>query len=383
MASSRGYGEGYIQERRNAQGKVTSYRVQVRLPGGRRKCASAKTHREAARLAQELGVEGRAGLLASGRRKSVGVFLEEWLKGLTVKPKTMDSYELNVRRLTRHIGGFRLDEIRPQHVQRLHAELRASGLKDPSIAQTHRVFHIALEQAVDWGLIARNPCDAVTPPRVERREMEPLTGEQAYILFESSAGADPLHPLWVFICSSGVRIGEALGLRWKDVDLEARTAHIVQTVGRINGGKIIFGTPKSASSRRLITLTELAVKPLRKHRIKQNEWRLQLGPAWQNHDLVFPSEAGRPWEPSRVLYRFHKALTKAGIPKRRVHDLRHTAATLMLEEGVPLKVVQEMLGHSSYNLTANVYQHVSESMQRQAAVAVDALFERIQARQGL
>ena len=382
MAGKRAYGEGCIQERRNAQGKVTSYRVQVRLPGGRRKCASAKTHREAARLAQELGVEARAGLLAAGRSKNVGLLLQEWLKGLTVKPKTFDSYELNVRRVSRHIGGFRVDELRPQHIQSLHAELRAVGLKDPTIAQTHRVLHIALEQAVDWGIIARNPCDGVKPPRVERREMEPLTAAQAHVLFESSVGADPLHPLWVVLCSSGLRIGEALGLRWSDVDLAAQTARIVQTTQRINGGKVVFGTPKSNSSRRLIALTSLAVESLRKHRIRQNEWRLQLGPAWQDHDLVFPCETGGPWEPSRVLYRFHKALKTAGLPKRRLQDLRHTAATLMLEEGVPMKVIQETLGHSSYTLTANVYSHVSESMQRQASAALDAVFEREKARKG-
>ena len=374
---TRGYGEGSIQERVNSKGEITSYRVQVYLPGGKRKSISARTYREAARICQELGVESRAGRLTSSRRQSLETYLKGWLEGVkpTIKPKAYDSYDLNVRRISRHIGGFRLDSLRPPDIQKAYAALSADGLSAAGVAQAHRTLHVALERAVDWGLIGRNPCDAVKPPRAHTREIEPLTAEQAHILFDSTQD-DRDHALWVFLCTTGLRAGEALGLRWKDVDLDDRTVRVTQTVQRQNGKGIVFSTPKSASSRRLVSMIDLAVDALRRHRTQQKEWRLQMGKNWHDNGLVFPSDQGLPQDSTRVLYRFHKALERAGLPKRRQHDLRHTAATLMLEEGVHPKVVQDMLGHSTYTLTMNTYSHVAPSMQRDATDKLDKIFPR-------
>ncbi|MDQ2914684.1 MAG: site-specific integrase [Chloroflexota bacterium] len=164
-----------------------------------------------------------------------------------------------------------------------------------------------------------------------------------------------------------------LALRWRDVDLDVGIVRVRATLVETKDG-IEFAEPKSARSRRQVALTRVAVAALRRHRTAQLEERLRAGAAWIDHDLVFASEVGGPLDGSNVLRRaFYPLLRRAGLPRVRFHDLRHSAATLMLSRGVPLKIVSEILGHSQISITADTYMHVTPGMQREAASALDAL----------
>jgi integrase len=201
--------------------------------------------------------------------------------------------------------------------------------------------------------------------------MTALTPEQVGS-FLSAVRGDRLEALYVVAVTTGMRQGELLALRWKDVDLDARALRVHATLIMTKSG-MEFAEPKSARSRRQISLTLIAIAALRRHRAAQLEERLRVAATWTDHDLVFASEVGGPLDGSNVLRRsFYPLLRRAGLPHIRFHDLRHSAATLMLSRGVPLKIVSEILGHSQISITADTYMHVTPGMQREAAAAVDA-----------
>ena len=235
----------------------------------------------------------------------------------------------------------------------------------------------ALRRAVKLGLAQTNVTDDVDAPRPEKRQATVLTLEQTQTLFASTQD-DPRHVLYVTLITTGLRIGEALGLSWGDVDLGSAvpTVRITRSLQRQTGKGLVFIQPKTDAGRRTIVLTQLAVEALRRHRTRQIEHRLQLADLWEDHELVFCTDFGKPLDPMNTYHAFHKALKNAGLPTIRQHDMRHTAATLMLAEGVHVKVVSEMLGHSNINLTQSTYQHVLPTMQREAADRLDAAFKR-------
>ncbi len=241
-----------------------------------------------------------------------------------------------------------------------------------SVAHLHTVLHTALAQAEAWGVVPRNVARLVRPPRSPRREMTALTPEQVGGFLNAVRG-DRLEALYVVAVTTGMRQGELLALRWKDIDLDARTVRVRTTLNATKSG-IEFAEPKSARSRRQISLTITAVAALRRHRGAQLEERLRVGTSWPEYDLVFASEVGGPLDGSNILRRsFYPLLRSAGLPRVRFHDLRHSAATLMLSRGVPLKIVSEILGHSQISITADTYMHVTAGMQREAAAALDAV----------
>jgi integrase len=202
--------------------------------------------------------------------------------------------------------------------------------------------------------------------------MTALTPEQVSVLLAAAQG-DRLEALYVVAVTTGMRQGELLALRWSDVDLGVRTVRVRATLMETKSG-FEFAEPKSARSRRQISLTLTASAARRRHRAGQLKQRMRLGPSWTDHDLVFASEVGGPLDGSNILRRsFHPLLRRAGLPRVRFHDLRHSAATLMLSRGVPLKIVSEILGHSQISITADTYMHVTPGMQREATAALDAV----------
>jgi integrase len=170
-----------------------------------------------------------------------------------------------------------------------------------------------------------------------------------------------------------MREGELLGLTWDCVDLEDGNLNVKKALQRVDG-KLRFVEPKSKTSKRPIPLTQLAVTSLRAHRVRQLEERLLAGSRWEEQNLVFPNTEGKPFDEGNMVKAFHKALQRAGLPKIRFHELRHTCASLLLSQGVPMKVVQELLGHSDYYLTANTYSHVVPELKREAADLLEELF---------
>lgn len=370
--TKRGNGEGTVYKRKDGrwEGAVT-------LEGGKRKRVYGDTRHEAKEQLTELLRAQQQGRLLAEPSQTVSHYLNHWLEDqirLKVRPSTYESYALNVRRLTPHLGHIRLDRLKPNHIQRCYTELLASGLSARSVDQAHRVLRAALRQAVKWELLSQTPTAAATPPRARRREMQPLTPRQVHNLFTSTAD-ESLHALWVLLCTTGLRIGEASGLEWQHVDLSSGTLTVQQAVQHQQGKGLVFIEPKTGRSRRTVHLATGTIAALRLHQDRQKlAWRA-AGKPWDETRLVFCTKAGRPLAPSNIRRSLHRALTQAKLPLIRVHDLRHTAATYLLSIGTHPKKVQELLGHSSIMLTMDTYSHVLPTMHQEIADQMDRLFE--------
>jgi integrase len=292
----------------------------------------------------------------------------------TVKASTFKRYEDLVNlHLIPGLGRHRLAALRPDHLVQFYAAkleqtnpktLGGGGTGRPYSASTvhhmHAALHRALDRAVVWGHVARNVADAVDPPRVPQREIEPPLVDALVRLMDTAHGSgDRLAALWTLAVYSGARQAEFLALRWTDVDLDGGAMTIRRAMERGAKGRAQVGEVKTKNSRRTITLPTEAVAALRAHRLSQNEERLRLGPSWQDGDLVFPSTIGTPLDQRNVIRLFKGALRHAGLPEStRFHDLRHASASLALAAGVDLKVISQRLGHSTITITADLYTHV-------------------------
>jgi integrase len=239
----------------------------------------------------------------------------------------------------------------------------------------HVTLHKALKQAVNDGLVKRNVCEAVKPPQLRREEIKSLTSKQAKLLLKQIRG-DRLEALYVLGITAGLRQSELLGLKWEDVDLERGTLQVRRTLTGLKNGQPIFGSPKTAKSKRSIQLTVKALEALKRHHALQVEEEQRLAGLWQEHGLVFATRVGTPINRRNLVIRsFKPLLNRAGLPKIRFHDLRHTCATLMLCGGIHPKVVQELLGHASVTITLDTYSHVLPSMQGEAAEKMDSMLD--------
>ena len=310
-------------------------------------------------------------------RVTVAEYLQRWLRdyaAANVAPSTLRRYQQIVGRLLPLLGSLRLQHLRPTHIQEAYAALLQDGLAARTVLHHHRVLREALQHAVRWQLAASNPADAVSPPRPAEREMRALTPDEVHRLL--AADGDPgLRAIIHVAVTTGLRLCELLGLRWSDLDLDGGTASISRAAQYLSGTGITFRQPKSARSRRNIALSAETVRTLREHRRRQLERRLATGPAYVDQDLVFSTADGSVRPPYQVQAAFRTLVQRVGLGPVRFHDLRHTAATLMLRAGVPIKIVSTRLGHATAALTLDTYSHVTPDMQREAAAAVDAVLE--------
>jgi integrase len=231
----------------------------------------------------------------------------------------------------------------------------------------------ALNKAVRWGLVARNVAALVDGPRIPHHEIGPLTPEEARALLEAARG-HRMEALYSVAIAIGLRQGEALGLTWQDVDLEAGVLHVRRALSRVEGEYRLVET-KTARSRRTLALPTVALVALREHRQRQRIERVAAGKRWDGRwGLVFCTRSGRPLHGPSVTQEFQELLARVGLPRQRFHDLRHACASLLLAQGVELKVIQELLGHSAIAVTANTYAHVMGELKRDAAARMDAVF---------
>ncbi len=318
------------------------------------------------------------GNLVAQPSQTVEKYLNAWLNDQvrsTRRPRTYESYCLNVRRATPYIGRLKLDALKPGHLQHCYAKLLDTGLSSRSVEQVHGVLRIALRQAVKLGLLHQAPTAAATPPRSERREMRPLDIEEIHTFFDSITD-DPLQALWVLLVTTGLRIGEAGGLRWEDIDWVEGTISIKRAAQRQTGKGIVMVEPKTRKSRRMIHIASATKDALRSHVDRQKFEAGRKGEVWSEDWTVFRSPRNNALDPGYALDALHKALTRAGLPIIRVHDLRHTAATYLFSINTHPKVVQELLGHSSIALTLDTYSHVMPGLHKEVAGRMDALFRR-------
>jgi integrase len=370
MAPRRGNGEGSISQRPNG-----TWQGAVRLPDGRRKYVYGQSRDEVRR---KLGATIHAletGTFSDARGITVGEFLDRWLEEVvkpTVRPWTLAGYEVHVRlHLKPLIGKVPLDRLTPMHVQQLMNRRIADGMKPKSVRYIRGTLRTALSHGVKWGLLTRNVAALVSSPRVEPYEINPLTPAEAHILLQSLKG-DRLEALYSVALTMGLRQGEALGLRWQDVDLDLGYVRISKQLQRIDG-RLQLVEPKTARSRRVIAVPTTIANGLREHRDRQNAEKTQAGEMWSDSGLVFTGPEGKPLDGSAISKQFHRVLERAGLAQRRFHDLRHSCATLLLVQGVSPRVVMDVLGHSQIGLTMNTYSHVIPDLRRDAADRMDHL----------
>ncbi|MGA8417974.1 MAG: site-specific integrase [Candidatus Dormiibacterota bacterium] len=346
------------------------------LDQARRKWYSGKTRAEVVvKVAQGVRAANE-GVPIPPERETVGQFLQDWLQGTVstkVRPSTYSSYRDLVRlHIEPELGKLRLNKLTPGHVQTMLNRKLASGLSPRRVEYIRAVLRIALNQALRWGLVNRNAAALTQGPRVPKQEVEPLTPEQAGALLEAVSG-DRLQALYSVALALGLRQGEILGLSWNEVDFELGVIHVRRTLQRGNGG-FMLAEPKTDRSRRSIgPLPTQLLDVLRAHRTRQAEERLATR-NWNNDwQLVFTTLTGRPLHSADVTHAFQTHLARAGLPRKRFHDLRHTCASFLIAQGVSPRVVMEILGHSQISLTLNTYSHVMPSMQGDALSRLSAL----------
>ncbi len=275
------------------------------------------------------------------------------------------------------IGSHQLVKLTPQHVQAMMNAMlttggkKGTGVSPRTVQYTRAVLRRALGQALKWGLVSRNVATLVDPPRVERHEMRAFDPAEAQRFLDGVRG-DRLEALYTVALSLGLRQGEALGLRWQDVDLDTGTLRVAVTLQRLNRQKPCLAEPKTRQSRRTLPIPSPLATQLRAHRKRQLEDRLLAGERWNGDDwnLVFANRVGGPLDPTHVVKAFKQHLTRAGLPDIRFHDLRHSCASLLVAQGTHPREVMEILGHSTITLTMNTYSHVMPQAKR---TAIDAL----------
>ncbi len=305
----------------------------------------------------------------------MGYFLDDWLENIHRPTLKLSSYVKYRRLIDSHIipqlGHIKLQKLHQSHVQAFYTKKLGQGLASGYVRMFHAILHKALDHAVEWEYVARNVCDLAHAPRlVRKRKAQFLTKEQALQLLKALQGQQ-LEALVSLALATGMRRGELLALRWSEVDMENGSIWVQRTVDRLPGYGYHESEPKSDSSRRFILLPSRMVEVLKQHRAKQLEAQQQAGSKWQNLDLVFSGSGGGFIGLNRINQRFNAAVKAAGLPAMRFHDLRHSAATLLLTMGVHPKVVQELLGHSRISMTMDLYSHVLPSMQREAMDGMD------------
>jgi len=377
MAKSklRGHGEGSVYRRKDGR-----WAASMTLEDHSRKYFYGETRKEVYEKLQKALHEQKQGTLLVGPQQTMKDYLEYWLEEVHKSKLRIGTYRSYRGVLNCHLipalGHIRLQKLTPQHVQSLYSKKHTEeGLSPGRIRVIHIVLHKALNHAVRVNLVARNVCDQVELPREERYEGLALTPEQAQQLLQK-VREHRLDALLTLAVTTGMRIGEILSLRWQDVDLKAGLLQVRRTVGYYGKRGFVVGEPKTDSSRRTIVLTDFLVEKLKLHRTSQLEMRLQAGLAWVDNDLVFCNKRGGFFPPPTIAYQFNKLLKDGGFSHMRFHDLRHSAATLLLSMGVSLKVVQEILGHSTISTTADIYSHTLLSMQKEAMNKMDDLFRQ-------
>jgi len=383
------------------QGKSgVAYRVTVDLPPdpitGKRKqrTETFRTRKLAESREREWLTDIERGTAIDGTKMTVGEYLTHWLATYAlhnVRLSTYTAYESYCRQhLIPAFGSIALTKLQPIHLQELFSakliggrmDGKPGGLSRRSVKYLHSIIREALQHAFEQNLIVRNVADAVRPPKGTRPQVQVWNATEARTFL--TMAQDALYaPLWLVLLATGMRRGEALGLRWQDVDLTKGLIRVHQTLVDVNG-VVSIGEPKTRSGRRTIELDSVCLAALADHRDRQAFARKSCGDAWRNHDLVFTTADGNwihPRNADREYYALLKRIERqrqekrpddAALPRITLHGLRHTCATLLLLHNVNPKVVSERLGHASISITLDTYSHVLPSMQKDAADAIGA-----------
>jgi integrase len=338
------------------------------------------TKREAQRECARLIAAMTGGDYVEPAKVTLGAFLDRWLEHVQnqVSPKTHERYgQLARNNLVPLLGLVPVTKLQPAQISSAYAKVLADGrrkgdggLSPRTVHHMHRVLRQALQQALRWNLLARNPADAVRPPKVERKPILTLSAAQSAELLERIRHSRVYWPSMVAL-ATGMRRGEILALRWKNVDLDRAVLHVVESVEQTKGG-IRFKPPKNGRTR-AVTLPAFAVRELRRLKIEQAQELLRIGIRQSSDTLLCGRADGDPHQPNSLTYEFARFIADMkDMPRVRFHDLRHSHATQLLATGCHPKIAQERLGHAGVSITLDLYSHVTATMQADAAERVDS-----------
>ena len=300
------------------------------------------------------------------------IWLDEYARN-SISPRGFERYKGIIEKsVIPDMGKIILTQLKPEHIQRHYTALQDKGLSPGTVKYHHAVIHKALQTAVKRGLIIRNPADSVDVPRKGHNEMQ-IWNEYEVNQFLEAAKNSQYYALFYIALFTGMRRGELLGLRWSDIDFLFCQLSVNRTLHQLKNGTYIYTQPKSAKSKRTIALSPSAMVTLNNHKDKQEAIYKALGKPLTENELVFCTAEGKPFRPNTITRAWSELAKKAGVTVIRLHDARHTHASLMLKQGIHPKIVQERLGHSTIAMTLDIYSHVTPGLQQAAAQAFDNL----------
>lgn len=375
----RGKGEGSIYQRKDGrwEGAVTNGTTAKGNPKRIRIYGESRTE-VAAQLADLLSAQGN-GLLVKPEQTTLQQYLLQWLefKAMQVRETTLENYTLVLNKhAISKLGRKKLQKVTPIDLQHLYTQMQVSGLSSRSVRYTHSLLNGAFKQALRWGLVARNPAEALMLPKKETYEPTVWTGEQALnFLAISRTEPGPYYTLFLLATVTGMRRGELLGLQWNDIGWSNCLIRVERSVAAVKGGRRI-NKPKTIKGKRKVYVSPDLLDVLKEHKAQQQLDRTKAGEFWQNSGFIFTNEIGEGLYPSTVSRVFKRLIKDTGLPSIRLHDLRHSYASLASLRGVPAKVLSERLGHASVSFTQQVYQHLYDEQHRAAALSIDELLGR-------
>jgi len=369
----RSHGEGTISQRKDGR-----WQAQISIGDGKRKTFYGKTKKEVQEKLRVAINEQKQGKLALSSNQTVKQFLDDWLENVhkhRIRPNTYGIYrQLLDNHILPAIGHVKLNKLTSREVDTLYSAKLKAGYASETVRAMHRTLHRAFDDAVRWKLVSSNICDDVEVPRSVEYEIQVLTKEQAQILLDAAKGHS-LEALLTLALATGMRRGEMLGLRWNDINFEDRSLYIRRTMYRVTGQGAIENEPKTLKSKGEIMLPQFAIDALLLHKSLQADIKIKAGDRWRENDIVFCNRFGRFMTPQQLTVWFKKLLKDANLPDMRFHDLRHSAATILLGMGVHPKLVQELLRHSNISQTMK-YSHANSSMQRSMMDGLDQFFKK-------
>jgi len=351
-----------------------------------------KTRQEASEKLNLLISQVQMGVFVEPNKVTVGQWLSKWMD-IYQQPKISENFFRRKKDLIRiHIapilGSVLLSKLRPSDIQSLYKKKLKDGKVDGSgglapqtVRHIHNILHASLKQAVKEGLVSRNVAADTTPPPVVKTRVVKVLNKQEISQLLEVIKPHRLYAAFITELCTAVRLGELLGMQWKDIDISGKTLKVRRQVNRVyhddETSSLEYGPLKTLHSYRTIAISNIAVNELKLHKARQAQERLAAGQAYKHEDLVFCTALGGKIDPKNLYRIFIQSLKKAGLPATAFHNLRHSVATLLLQEGENIKTIQELLGHADAETTLNDYSHVLEEMKRGAADRIDAIFAEI------
>ena len=332
------------------------------------------TKKEAEKRRTELLHQLDTGAFIKPSKTTFTEYLERWLKDYARPKISPRGYERYVGIIKKYfipeMGFIPLTQLKPEHIQRHYTNIRSQGLKPETVRFHHALIHKALQTAIKWGLLNRNPADGVDIPKNGHTEMQTWDDFEVR-QFLDTAKNSIYYALFHTALFTGMRRSELLGLKWADVEIQQ--IDVCRSLHHLKDGSYIFTQPKSEKSKRTIALSPSSVLVLAEHKERQQAVRTMLGETLGKDDLVFSTPQGSPLRPNTITRAWTMLAAKAGVKPIRLHDARHTHASLMLKQGIHPKIVQERLGHSTISMTLDIYSHVAPGLQEAAAKSFDTL----------